>query len=175
MASAIRSLSEDQARTLEAILSELVREHEGLEAMAGEHRAAISTLDTDRLRGVVERTGEALTRVARLEERRCEVLGVAPPRLGKRVAGQPTVVELAPLIDGPRRERVLELAKRLRELVERVRARHAAIGRASESLATHMRGLMQQVAAELSGTNTYSPRGRVEAGTPVMTGLDVRS
>lgn len=175
MATRPTTLTDEQAQGLETILSELVREHEGLEELAGEHRSAISALDTARLRAVVEQTARSLSRIAELEDRRCALLGLPEPRLGKRVPGQPTVVELAPLIDEPRRERVLDLATRLRELVERVRDRHVAIAKASESLAVHMRGLMQQVAAELSGTSTYSPRGRVESGTPIATGLDVRS
>jgi len=175
MPTAITKLSDEQSRGLEAILTELVREHETLERLAGEHRAAITGVDVARLRSVVEETAGALSRIADLEERRCTLLGFPAPQLGTRVAGQPTVVELAPLLDEPRRERVLDLAVRLREVVERVRARHAAIGRASESLATHMRGLMQLVAAELSSANTYSPRGRVEPGSPIATGLDVRS
>lgn len=169
-------LSDDLAQGLEGVLEGLVREHEALRDLAAEHRGAIARLDAARLRRVVTETGESMQRIARLEERRCELLGVGPTRLGRAEPGQPTVTELCALMGSPRRERVQELAGRLRELIAEIRRRHAAIRRASETLTAHMRGLMQQVAAELSGTGTYAHTGRVEPGAhQIVTALDVRS
>ncbi|GJM17894.1 MAG: hypothetical protein DHS20C14_01070 [Phycisphaeraceae bacterium] len=168
--------TEDTFEGLEAILNELVREHESLDGLATEHRAAIASLDAGRLKAAVTSTGDTLQRIARLEDQRALLLKLEPPAGGQPIKGQPTVAEVAELMDPPRRARVLDLAARLRELLESIRKRHRAIKRASQTLSSHMEGLAHQIAAELSGTGTYSRAGRVETGgTPIATGMDVRS
>ncbi|MEQ8850417.1 MAG: flagellar export chaperone FlgN [Phycisphaerales bacterium] len=161
---------------LEGVLTELVREHERLEALTREHRVAIQKLDQARLKSAITGTAESIQRIARLEERRCQLLKIQPVKPGEKVEGQPSVAEVAELMDEERRGRVLDLAARLRELLEAIRRRHAAIKRASETLSAHMQGLIHQVAAELTGTGTYSRAGRIETGArPAVSGVDVRS
>ncbi len=161
---------------LEGVLTELVREHEQLEALTREHRTAIQKLDQGRLKSAITGTAESIQRIARLEERRCQLLKIQPAKPGQKVEGQPSVAEVAELMDEDRRGRVLDLAARLRELLEAIRRRHAAIKNASETLSSHMQGLIHQVAAELTGTGTYSRAGRIETGArPAVSGVDVRS
>ncbi len=161
---------------LEGVLTELVREHEQLEALTREHRDAIKRLDQARLKKVITTTAESIQRIARLEERRCQLLKIQPVQPGGKIEGQPTVAEVAELMDDERRGRVMDLAARLRELLEAIRRRHAAIRRASETLSAHMQGLIHQVAAELSGTGTYARNGRIETATrPAVSGVDLRS
>lgn len=161
---------------LEGVLTQLVSEHEHLEALTSEHREAIKKLDQARLKAAVTGTAESIQRIARLEERRCQLLKIQPVKPGDKVQAQPSIAEVAELMDEERRSRVLDLAARLRDLLEAIRRRHAAIKRASETLSSHMQGLIHQIAADLTGTGTYSRAGRMETGArPAISGVDVRS
>lgn len=166
-------MTDERCVALEHVLAEMVVAHERLGELAVEHRAAIRSMRPEAIREVVTRTGEALRHVAALDDERRTLLGVrdTPGSSG----ATPTVREVAALMREPFRSRVLELGERLRGLIALVAERHAALRRASESLLAHMQGIMHLVSAELSGTGTYTPRGRVYAGHPIVTGLDLRS
>jgi len=151
---------------LDALLGALIGEHESLLRLTGEHREAVATADMQRLGDVLDQTGRVLERVRRVESER--------QRLVARTDGSPsTLDELMSAVDSADRERLTERSSTLRGLIERVKTEQDAVKEASEALANHMRGLMQQVASRLSHAGTYGRAGRVENSAAVMTGVDV--
>lgn len=151
---------------LDAMLTELIGEHETLLGLTHEHRAAVATADMKKLESVVEQTGEVIARVHRVETER--------QKLVARPDGRPsTMDELLTVVDSADRERLSERATSLRGLIHKVQEEQEAVRVASEALATHMRGIMQQVASKLSHAGTYSRGGRVESGRQIVSGVDV--
>jgi len=151
---------------LDALLGSLIDEHRSLLDLTGEHRDAVTTADMVKLEKVVEQTGEVLQRVQRVESER--------QRLVARPDGRPsTIGELLKVVDSADRERLTDRSGTLRSLIEQVQSEQDAVRDASEALATHMRGLMQQVASKLSHSGTYGRAGRVVTKAQVMTGVDV--
>lgn len=151
---------------LDAMLGTLITEHETLLELTADHRRAVTTADVKRLGDIVEQTGAVLERVSRVESER--------QRLVARPDGRPsTLEELMVALDSADRERLTERSGTLRGLIEQVQAEQEAVRLASESLANHMRGLMQQVASRLSHSGTYGRGGRVENKAPVVTGVDL--
>lgn len=160
---------------LERLLSAMQERQEQLLTLAGEHRAAISAADAGKVGEVVGKTRTLLEEVASLDAERCRLLGVGAPKLGEVGPGV-KLSDIASRAPEPARTRLMDQASTLKKLMERVRAEHAALRAASESMVQHMRGLMQQVAASLSHAKTYSASGRVECtGSPVVTGIDISS
>jgi hypothetical protein len=170
---------------LEGLLKDLLAEHERLLALAGEHRAAIRGADAAALGECVKRQNQAVQRIAELETRRLTLaarMGAAPaPGVGGRgvataVAGaeRPTVTRLAASLTEPLRGRVMAIASRLREVLERLRKEHAALREAAGVLGAHMDGLMRQITGRLSHAGTYGRRGAVDARVQVVSALDVR-
>ncbi|MEM7628293.1 MAG: flagellar export chaperone FlgN [Planctomycetota bacterium] len=180
-AAPLPTLDAQATAALEQLLGAMHERQERLLELALEHREAISGADAGRLGEIVTRTRTLLEEVASLDAERCRLLGVGAPRMGaSRNAGDDTagvkLTDLARRAPEPARSRLVERAGSLRALMERVRAEHASLRAASESMVQHMRGLMQQVAASMSHAKTYSAAGRVEcAGSPVVTGIDVSS
>ncbi len=154
------------AERMESLLGALIDEHNALLGLAREHRAALTSADAKRLQGVVEQTGQVLGRIQAVESER--------QRLVARPDGRPgTIDELLRVVDEASRHRLSDRAATLRDLIHTVQREHEAVRAASEALATHMRGLMQQVAGRLSHAGTYGRAGRVEPVGTVVSGVDV--
>ncbi len=154
---------------IEAIIAEQVERHEALLTAIAEHRAALTGADTARLGKTLDACADILERIAALEDERRALLGE-----GEHEARRTTIAEVAAGLDAPRRDRLTEMGARLKTLIERVRTEQAALGRAAESLASHMEGLIRQVAARLSNTGAYGRDGRVGEGAAVASALDVK-
>lgn len=162
------------AEQVEPLLESLIGRHEALLDLAEEHRAAIRDADASGLSDVIARTTDVVGEIARLDEQRAQL---AAQRGGdpRAAAGVP-LTELAQSLTGEQRDRVMAKGERLRGLIERVRAEHQAIRLASESLLSHMQGLMKQVSATLSHAGTYGSSGSVApVRQQVVTGIDVQS
>lgn len=154
---------------VERIVGELVERHEALLPALAEHRAALTSADPARLGRSLEACADLLQAIAALEDERRLLLGE-----GEHEKRRTTIAQIAAGLEEPRRRRLLELGGRLKGLIETARAEQAAIGRAAESLAAHMEGLIRQVAAKLSTTGAYGRDGRVGEGAAVMTALDIQ-
>lgn len=155
-------------RTLEDLLTDLVRAHEAFVAASGLHREAIGRADTTAIAAARDRVAEACVRIANLDtERRAIVAAMAP--------GNPdaTLSFLAAGLPEPQRGRSLELAATLRELVIRARTDQRRLRAAADSMLRHVRGVVQQVQQSLNHSGTYGRGGRVDAGAPVVSGIDM--
>lgn len=173
---------------LERLLEKLLTEHEELLALAGHHRTAIATADPHSLGACVQRQNEVMQRVAELEKKRLGLMArlmdkmrplaskaSASGRSVEAVPDKPTVSWIAKALPEPIRSRLVALAERLRDLLARLQREHAALKEASLALASHMEGLMRQLAKQLSHAGTYGRRGVVESKVQVISALDLRS
>lgn len=160
----------ERGRAFEDLLSGLLSEQRTMMDLARAHREAIARADAGAIRGIVEQEAATLRRVQALESKRRElVLLLAPeePRI--------TLTKMAERLAQPWRDRAVELARQLSELALRVRQEQRTVRMASESLLSHMEGLMQQLARKLSHAGTYTSSGAVDVGRQqVVSGIDLR-
>lgn len=159
------------AARLESLLSDLIAAHSQMLELTVEHRAALSRADGAAVQMSVGQQGVVAARIADLEgERRrivAAMLGPATP------LAQPTITMLAEKLPEPARARIVSLAAALRELLLRLRSEAAVVRAATQSLVSHMDGLMQQVARTLSQARLYGRGGKIDPGGPVACGLDL--
>lgn len=155
-------------RSLEELLTDLVRAHEAFVLASGAHREAIRRADTTAIAGARDQVAEACLRIANLDqERRSIVTAMAP--------GSPdaTLSFLAAGLPEPQRGRSLQLAATLRELVIQARTDQRRLRAAADSMLRHVRGVVQQVQQSLNHSGTYGRAGRVDAGAAVVSGIDM--
>jgi hypothetical protein len=92
-----------------------------------------------------------------------------------RAPGKPvTLTDIAQSAPAARREELTALAEELRRRLESAQSLSGLLRAATASLMAHMEGLARSVGQKLSHARVYTPRGVVEAGNAVVTGLDVR-
>ncbi len=152
---------------LDALLVNLSSEHESLLGLAGEHRDAIALADPNAIGRVIAQTGEVLERIATIEQSRQSMI-TAPD--GHCM----TIPELLPTLDREPAERISKSSARLRALIAQLRTEHQAVQEASNALAQHMQGLIQQVSANMSHAGTYGRNGSVDpARTQVTSSMDL--
>ncbi len=171
--------STDWADAIEGSLGDLLMLHEAMLEITRAQRRAISQADPRSMRPILDRQAALLREIAEAEHRRREAVRLAIEsdaelrREDRAGSSPPRIERLLPLIEEGRRERIKELAGRLRETVDLVRREQSSVRTAAESLANHMRGLMQQIGRKLSGVGTYSPRGELASARPMPAGVDV--
>jgi hypothetical protein len=168
------------AEQLDRILRELVAAHEELLGLAGAQRSAISRADVRSLSDVTNAQTAVAERIADLERQRQATVAVmlkhAGPIAGTgQTPGRPSIANLVRAIADPLRSRLLAVADRLREVLNKLHTEHMALRDAAESLSDHMEGLMRQVCRKLSHAGTYARSGAIDTSAPVITALDIRS
>ncbi len=124
--------------------------------------------------------------LAELDLRRMRLVAAAvpAPAPAKPVASKPAdrrgmqapemrLSELAAHAPGAWRERLLERAESLREVMRGAAREQEVLRQASESLLSHMKGLMAQVSRQLSATGTYARTHTPPEHAQVLTGIDL--
>lgn len=166
--------ADDAARELESTLERMIEAHEALLALTRQHRAAISKADAKALGAIAAEQHAQIRRIGELEQARRAAVRALMTRPSGRRAPEPTIAQVLECLHGPMRERLGNLAERLRGVLTRLRDEREIVKRATANLVSHMEGLMRQVAASLSASGAYGRSGRVEAPTqPIATGLDL--
>jgi hypothetical protein len=179
-------VSDPEVAQLEALLEQLLVEHEELLTLAASHRQAIAGADPHTLGACLERQGEVARRVADLEGQRLALVARLADKMrplaalnggkgSEPVPDRPTVSWIAKSLPEPMRSRLVALAERLRALLARLQREHATLREASAALASHMEGMMRQLAKRLSHAGTYGRRGTVETRVQVVSALDLRT
>lgn len=158
---------EHLASELEALLGEMLIEHERLLALTLEHRAALSQADHARIARCASEQSQASARIDSLNRKRSALLVAFRPGVSLR--------EVIAATGQTRASRLEELGQKLRDVVVSLRREQERLRLASASLASHMQGLIQQIHRRLSHAGVYSTQGRVEAGAMVVSGLDITS
>jgi hypothetical protein len=170
---------------LDAVLRQLLAEHERLLALAGEHKAAISAADGRALGLCIGRQNEVVQRIAGLEKQRQVIVsaivrpGTPAPAKGARPGfsthPEPTMAVIAAHAPEPMRTRLAGVASALRDLLNRLHKEHQAVKAAAETLSAHMEGLMRQVCQRLSHAGTYARGGAMGNSVQVVSSMDVCS
>jgi hypothetical protein len=155
----------------ESTLESLIQTHEQMLAIARDHRAAIGRADGGAVQACIGQQAVLAARAVDLDSTRKRLSAALSQ--GREAAGATTISAVAARLPEPSRTRILGLAGRLRELLTALQRENRIIRSATESLLSHMDGLMQQVARTLSHTRLYSPQGRIDSRAPVACGLDV--
>lgn len=158
---------------LRRLLSAFLARHETLLGLTTEHHEAIRQADPGRCERTLRAAQETLAAIAELETRRQELVRraqdeIRPTRPVARLS------DLACCAPEGERAALIEMSERLRGLVMRVREEQNIVRVVSRVLLVHMEGLMRQVARSLSHAGTYARSGRVAAGAPIVTSLDLR-
>jgi hypothetical protein len=154
---------------LETLLSDLLRAHEELLALAHEHRAALSRADATAVQACTARHAELAARIERLELARARLVRALAP-----ASPSPTITSIAQNLPEPARARIIAAAAALKDLLIRVQRELAVLRAATHSLVGHMEGLMQQVARVLTQAGTYGRHGKLDSVQPLPAGLDIR-
>jgi len=163
------------AREVAHLLERLTREHARLLALCERRKHALARADVRGIRAAVIEESEVVQAIASMEREREALVERAAARFGiERDADRPlTLTAIAATFEEPERARLTGLAAGLRSLIERIRKENAAVREAADSLASHMRGLIQTVEHKLSTSGAYGPSGAVGVGPAVMTAMDV--
>lgn len=169
------SLFEELAR----LLREMLAGYRDLITAMERQREALRRADAEQVGEATTAQQAALTRIADLEaSRRTLVARVEASPLGVRLQRKPgkpvTLTEIALCAPASRREELTALAEELRRRAEAAQSLSGLLRAATASLIAHMEGLARSVGQRLSHARVYTPRGVVEAGNAVVTGLDVR-
>lgn len=160
---------------LEAILRELITEYEKLNALAKQRQDAMRHADTRTLGATIGEENLAVQRVADLERKRMPLVGELAKKLQAPPKSEITLTWISKKLSGAAGERLAGLAARLRGLIQALLKQNEASKKTAETLATHMDGLLRQVAASLNHARTYSQSGLVTAGPRVVSAIDVKS
>ena len=160
------------AAELAGPLATLIDRYESFVKTLETHRAAISKADTRAIDDAIAREGELLEELLRLDASCRAALGQEAPE-PSRTHGW-TLTRLAQAIGGEDGQRIAEASAYLRALTSRAEILQKSVREASAAMATHIDGLVRQVAQRLSHAGTYGSGGRVEVKAPVVSGLDVR-
>lgn len=152
---------------LDSMLGQLADEHTGLLELAQAHRQAITHASIKELNTITNKTTDALMRIARIEDSRRKLIADENGKVSP-------LDDLIHQFNPADQDRINQSRTRLKDLILRVQEEQNAVKEATENLASHMRGLIQQVGASLSHAGTYSRAGAIApTRTQVVSSLDM--
>ncbi|MCG8510810.1 MAG: flagellar protein FlgN [Rhodospirillales bacterium] len=137
----------------------LDRKRQAMREARQQELAQLALLESEKVQAISEMEKQRLALVAEL------TLAVQPS------APQPLRMgELAEALDEPFRGKLLVLRTQLLAAIQSTQQEAATIRRATESLASHMNGLVRTIGALATGVSTYGSRGALpEAAAAVST------
>lgn len=144
-----------------------------LRELVARRREAIRTADLALLKETLDDERSIVTRVAELDRRRTEIAAGLAKRLGSPQQAS-SIRALLARAPQAARERLLQLADRLRFEIEAVKEESARVRAAADALAQHVAGVLQSVSAAFATTKTYGRAGRVANGSAIRS-IDIRS
>lgn len=159
------------ANRLAALIDDMMVVHQRLLIETHAHREAIRRADGNAIEHSTSRQTELLQRLGDLEGKRRELVGMHP--IPGRHQHTVTLTDLIGLAPADQRERLLQAADDLRNVMRAVNHEQQTIAAATKSLLAHMEGLMRQVGRSLSHAQTYGRKGIVEPGPAVVSALDL--
>lgn len=151
---------------LEACMEQLAGEHEHLLGLIRRKREAMRSARPALVADCCERENHHVQRIAHAEKRRQDVVGRLTGEIAPGGAEPMRLADLADHAGEPRRGRLLELHRKLRQTIGDIQRENDIARRATEGLLRHVRGVIQQVTEQMDGGITYGRRG-IEGGPPL--------
>jgi len=164
------------AEALSALLGDFSSVYRLLRSNVQSHREAIQRADANAIAQALEQQQTLARNAATCDQRRRELVARsvrAFPTLANSPQDKVTLSDLARCAPDSLRGQLMSAAAALRTLVSTVAAESASLRSATITLMAHMEGLVRQVGRSLSHAGTYSRRGVVEAGSPVLSAVDL--
>ncbi len=141
------------------VLNELLGAHEQLGMLLEQKRAALSGARFEQVTQLCERENGHVRRISELETQRLELVAALTLHVQPNAAEPMRMGDLAERLAEPDRGRLLVLRKQLLDRMSLVRRQTGITRRATQSLAGHMQGLMQNISALCSGVSLYNGQG----------------
>jgi hypothetical protein len=141
---------------LEALLGQLIAEHQRLLAAVDSQQGAMKALDLAAMEAAARAQDSARQRVAAMETRRRLLMTQLVPR--QPGAGEPTLQRLAeryPI----RAAALLRLREELRAVMQQVAERNAIAGRLAGALLGHMNTVVRLLAGAVEQSGVYTKDG----------------
>lgn len=148
---------------LEAILAQMLDEHDQLDKLLVRKREALRQADHDLIIACSEQENHRVQAIAELEKKRAALVGELTLMLQPTAAEPMRLLELAQQLPEPARGRLLVRREALRKRMIEVRERSNVVQRAAQALAQHMHGLVQTIGTAMSGAGAYAAGGRLPA------------
>ncbi|HED52945.1 MAG TPA: flagellar protein FlgN [Phycisphaerales bacterium] len=166
------SLTTDvQTEALERVLADLLAEYEQLLELAELHRKALREADAQMIARISSARVGLNARIEALNTERAELVasiagGIEP--------GGTTIRSVLSELGKPASDRISALADRLREVIERARHEHRAIGEATTTFAGHLSGILNHVIQNYRVGQVYTSNGQVASGPAMPAAMDLR-
>ena len=136
---------------------------------------AIRNANMQEITSICQDEHEVAQHATQLEKQRLLLTGDLTSRLQPNASEPLTVSQIAEVLVGPDRERILELSTALKQTVKDVRQASSIVRKAADKLAAHMGGLLQTMQSVLSKAQVYSQQGRISVATQSQYCLDLKS
>ncbi len=158
---------------LEAVMGRAIEAHERLHSLMRRKREAFARADTGRMTELLQLENEQVKAIADLERKRLELVAQMTLVVEPGASEPLRMRELAERCEEPLRGRLLAMRQRLEAKLQEVKAEASVARRAAESLARHVRGLVQTIGAISSGAAAYGRAGRVPEPAATIRTLNV--
>lgn len=159
----------DPIHELERLLTDMLAEHERLEALLQTKLDALRRADAKAVTDCCGRENQIVQKIATLEKRRQAVVAQITQQHNPAAAELMTMAAIAATVDEPRKGRLLTLHAKLRSTAEQTQRTVRVAKQATEGLLNHVQGLMQRIARVVNDGGTYGRAGRVATAAPAMT------
>jgi len=170
---------EQTIRELDRLIESLSTQYGLMLGSLEEHEFAMRNADAVAMATCIAKENEAVQAIAELDKRRAHIVSLYKKSngLNTNASGEEvlTITMIARRIGGEAGGALARRASELKELVQIVRARSAALHSAAEMLGSHTAGIMRQVVQLLNHAQVYSRGGAVTTGPAVTTALDITS
>ncbi|MFI4859129.1 MAG: flagellar protein FlgN [Phycisphaerales bacterium JB063] len=153
---------------LESTLTQSADRHEQLLSLMRRQREAMRQAQADQVADLSRQENAVVQAISALEKRRLELVASLTQTLSPQAAQPMRMRVLAEQLPEPARGRLLVLRQKLRERMEAVKEESSVSRRASESLLSHMQGLVQSLSHVSARGAGYDRPGRQRQSLPAI-------
>ena len=144
---------------LTGVLAKQLEAHGRLLALLKQKRQSLRQVQYEQVTTGSQQENTVIQQISELEKRRLQLVADLTLALDTHAAQPLRLAELAERLDEPDRGRLLVLRQQLFEHMAEVRRQTNVARRATESLVSHMQGLVQSIGAACSGMSVYASNG----------------
>jgi vacuolar-type H+-ATPase subunit I/STV1 len=159
---------------LEHTLRRLIDQNEQLLRLTQQKRAALRDGDTERMSRLCEQENEKVQSISETEKHRLQLMAHLTSALNATAERPLRLRELAAYLPEPERGRLLARRQQLRERLESIQAQTNVARRATESLMTHVEGMLRTLTTLASQAATYDRAGTPPADGPAISTINVQ-